>query len=164
MATIHSRKAWGAKTPKPRTPQNVKAVRELFVHWPGGIPATWQSVNTAAEERQTMRNIQSFHMGPERGWSDFAYNFAIFQSGRIYRGRGMDWVPAAQAGHNTNTTAVVVFIGPEDRPSSAVLVALKSLRHHCERRAGHRLAVRPHGAVTSTECPGPRLRAFVSDL
>lgn len=161
---IHSRKSWRARTPHPRTPQSPKNVTELFVHWPGGVPRSWRNIKTAVQETATMRSIQEFHMGPERGWSDFAYSFAIFPSGRIYRGRGMDWVPASQLSHNTGTASVCVFLGPDDPVPSAVIDAIKDLRNHCEKRAGRKLRLRPHRSVNSTDCPGSRLATVVAKL
>lgn len=101
---------------------------------------------------------------PARRWSFFAYSFAVFQSGRVYRGRGMNWVPAGQEGHNTGTVAVLCVVGPGDDPSPAMLRSLRGLRAHCERKAGHGLNVRGHGEVVQTACPGPELRRLVREL
>lgn len=111
-----------------------------------------------------MRDIQAFHMGPERKWSDFAYNFAIFPSGRCYYGRGLRYVPAAQAEHNTNTAAVIVFIGPDDIVPVAVRQAIRDLRAHCTNKSRHNVRLRAHKDVTSTGCPGPKLTATVRSL
>jgi hypothetical protein len=161
---IIGRPTWRARSPRPRQPQNPKTVREFFIHWPGNEPASWAHVDTRAEERATMRATQDFHMGPQRKWSDFAYSFAIFKSGRVYRGRGMTYVPASQLGHNTGTVSVCVFLGPNDPVPDAVVRSIKELRAFCEHRAGHPLDVRPHSSVTSTECPGPRLLAIANRL
>ena len=111
-----------------------------------------------------MREIQDFHMGPQRGWSDFAYSFAIFPSGRIYRGRGGPYVPAAQANRNTNTIAVVVFLGPDDSIPVAVQDSLKWLHRHMSKKCGRTLTVRAHNAVTPTSCPGPALTLLAKRL
>jgi hypothetical protein len=161
---IIGRPTWRARSPRPRQPQNPQAVREFFIHWPGNEPTSWAHVDTRAEERATMRAIQDFHMGPERGWSDFAYSFAIFKSGRVYRGRGMTWVPASQLAHNTGTVSVCVFVGPNDPVPDAVVRSIRELRSFCEHKAGHTLDVRPHSAVTGTECPGPRLLSIANRL
>jgi hypothetical protein len=161
---IIGRPTWRARRPRPRQPQNPRSVRELFIHWPGADPHSWAHVDTRAEERATMRAIQDFHMGPERKWSDFAYSFAIFKSGRVYRGRGMNWVPASQLDHNTGTVSVCVFVGPDDPVPDVALRSIKELRAFCERKAGHVLDVRPHSSVTGTECPGPRLLQIANRL
>lgn len=160
--TIHSRKSWGARAPRPRAPQSRTAVRELFIHWPAlgsGSTLKWD----AAREREELRSEQAFHMDT-RGWSDIGYSFAVFPSGRVYRLRGMDWVPAAQEGHNTNTVAVTCVLGPNDKPTDAMIASLWSLKNHCDGKAGRDLVVRPHGDVTATSCPGPNLRAIIPEL
>jgi len=164
MAEIRSRRSWGAARPRPRSLQNPLNVAELFVHWNGSVPASFKHINTVAEEEALMRSTQAFHMGPQRGWSDFAYSFAIMPSGRIYRGRGMKWVPAAQANHNSNTNAVIVFLGPDDPVPAAVVDAIKSLHRHVNRRSLRNVRLRAHRDVTGTECPGPRLTALVRKL
>lgn len=161
---IHGRKSWGARKPRPRTRQDPHNVRELFIHWNGSSPRSFANIDTVAEEESIMRGTQDFHMGPQREWSDFAYSFAIFPSGRVYRGRGMDWVPASQLNHNTNTASCIVFLGTDDKIPDAVIHAIKELRKHCEARAGHALDVRPHRAVTQTDCPGPRLTELANRL
>lgn len=161
---IHSRGFWKASKPKPRSRQSASSIRELFVHWPGDSPRSWRNVNTEAEEAAVMRQEQAFHMGPQRGWSDFAYSFAIFPSGRVYRGRGIDYVPASQLSHNTGTLSVCIFVGPDDTIPDHVIESLKLLRKYLENKCGHKLALRPHKSVTSTACPGPKLSALVGKL
>lgn len=161
---IISRKHWGARDPRSnRSSQSPQGVRELFLHWPGEGVESYASVNTPQEEEAAMRKYQDFHMDG-RGWADFAYSFAVFPSGRVYRGRGMGNVPAAQDGHNTNTVAVCVVLGTKDKLTPVIKAAVEELRDHCREVAGHGLRVRGHGEVTSTECPGPTLRAWLAKL
>jgi hypothetical protein len=152
-----SRKRWGARAPKSRT-RNTK-VTQLFLHWNGGAPRSFRHINTEAEERELMRSTQRFHMDT-RGWSDFAYSYAIMPSGRVYMGRGMGYVPASQAPHNTGTASVIVFIGPDDPLTGRVEDAVKRLRKHVEKHAGQRVAVRAHRDVNATTCPGDKLAAL----
>lgn len=161
---IRSRASWGARKPRPRDTQTFDQIRELFIHWPGSEPGSWRHVNTEDEEKRTMREIQAFHMGPQRNWSDFAYSFAVFPSGRIYRGRGGPYVPAAQLGHNTGTVAVCVFLGPDDSVPENVVISLRWLKKYLEGKTGHTLKVRPHKSVTQTECPGPALTILARQL
>lgn len=159
---IHTREYWKARAARPRERQNPRNVREFFVHWPGEARSL-RSIDTREEEKQEMRDEQAFHMNV-RKWADFAYSFAVFQSGRVYRGRGMDFVPAAQEGHNTNTVAVTCVLGPGDKPSDAMLLSLRRLKNHCDERAGRDLVARPHSDVVQTSCPGDALRAIIGDL
>ena len=156
---IIPRNQWGARKPRPR--QRQSSWREFFLHWPGD--GRFAHIDTPAEEREQMREWQNFHMDV-RGWSDYGYAFAVFPSGRVYRGRGMDWVPAAQEGHNTGTVPVICVVGPGEQMTDAMKRSLRELKNHCDKRAGRDLTARPHSAVTSTSCPGPVVRAFVDDL
>lgn len=111
-----------------------------------------------------MRAIQAFHMGPQRGWADFAYNFAVFMDGRVYRGRGIDYVPAAQEGHNTNTVAILCVVGDEETPSRLMVRGLIDLKDHLDKRCGRDLSVKPHSSVVATACPGNRIRNIINQI
>lgn len=190
--TIVSRKAWGARPPRNVTVQDKRSVRELFIHWPGSAGSLLH-INTRAEEAAHMRADQNFHMNArerlaradlagdtaratflrqefgdyedERGWSDIAYNYEVFPSGRVYRGRGFTHVPAGQLNHNAGTVAVCCVLGSADREiPSAMNLTLRRFVAWAEKYATHELKVRGHGEVVNTSCPGPALRAFVPRL
>lgn len=161
---IHSRRSWGARKPVNRAYHNPRGHKALFVHWNGTSPVSFKHINTVAEERELMRSTQAFHMGPERKWSDFAYSYAIMPSGRIYRGRGITRVPASQLNNNTNTVSVIVFLGPGDTVTPAVKKSIRDLHRYVNRRSRLRVRLRPHSAVTQTECPGPKLTAVVKEM
>lgn len=153
---IISRNKWTSRRPRQMTKQAITNVKELFLHWPGNHTTKKLRPN---QEQALLRSWLSQHMDTQ-GWSFIGYNFAVFASGRIYRLRGGDWVPAAQQGHNTNTIAVVC-VGPVTDKMKAALVDLKN---HLDRRAGRDLRVRGHGEVVNTACPGPELRKFAKTL
>lgn len=153
---IRSRKSWGARPPRPRSRQHPTNVSEFFIHWPGNNRDNFLA---EAQEKAKLREWQDFHMNG-RGWSDIGYNFAVFSSGRIYRLRGMDWVPAAQEFHNTNTVSCVCV----GMVTGAMKASIIDLKNHCDRRAKRDLTARPHSAVTATDCPGDELRALVPVL
>lgn len=158
MAHIRTRKDWKARAARPRTRQAPTSVTEFFIHWPGN---NRDKNLTLAQERAKLREWQNLHMDePSRRWSDIGYSFVVFSSGRIYRGRGMDFVPASQLGHNTGTVSACC-VGPITKEMQQALVSLKN---HCDNRAGQDLRVRGHGEVTATECPGADLRRFVPTL
>lgn len=157
--TVSSRRKWGARKPLDRIKQSPASVRELFIHWPAAIHST-KPIDTVAEECAELRAEQAYHMDVQH-WSDIGYNYAAFQSGRVYRLRGLRWVPAAQLGHNTGTVAVTCVLGPDDIPSAALKWSLMRLKDRLDARTGRDLVVRPHSAVTPTSCPGPHLRAIL---
>lgn len=163
MIRIYSRSSWGARKGPGKARQNFASIREFFIHWNGTEPKSFRSINTVAEERSLMRSTQNFHMDT-RGWSDFAYSYAIMPSGRVYRGRGISYVPASQLNHNTNTASVIVFLGPDDKITPAVEKSIKGLAAYVNRRSVHKVDIRPHSSVTATECPGPHLTALANRI
>ena len=156
---IVSRRAWGARKPRERTYQDPRSVREIFVHYtesPGGQYAF-------EDQRRVMQQTQDFHMDT-RGWSDIAYNFLVFNSSRprVFYGRGARVVPAAQAGHNTNTVAIAVVMRDGEKLGWRTRLQLRRLIWNLRKKTIRRnVPVRPQSAVTATSCPGDQLRAFV---
>jgi len=162
MIKIASRKSWGARPARPRIPQSDNQIREFFVHHPAS-PHDLGHIDTDQEQDAYARSIQDFHMDT-RGWSDIAYSFLVFQNGRVYRGRGRNYVPAAQLGHNTGTIAVMCVLGDREAPSRQMCDSLIRLKDRMDREVGRDLVARPHSSVTSTDCPGDKLRAFIPSL
>lgn len=178
------RAEWGAQPPNCRTPRPISGIGEHFLHWPGAA-SSLAGINTRDEEARWMREVQAFHMNgrtpsPEfqiahpclhrdaadkgHGWCDIGYTDAVFLSGRIYQGRGLQALPAAQLNHNAGTAAIVCVLGPRDHITPEMEAAVKWLLHHHRARIGHRTRVRPHSAVTPTTCPGPALTLLAHRL
>lgn len=159
---IHSRQSWRARKPGPRATQSDSQIKEFFLHHPAD-PHHLQGTDTNQEQGAYMRAIQNFHMDV-RGWSDFAYAFAVFQDGEVYRGRGRGYVPAAQLGHNTGTISVLCVVGDGEKPSAQLYNGLARLKDEMDKRVGRDLIVRPHSAVFNTTCPGDEIRALIPRL
>jgi hypothetical protein len=162
--TIHSRKSWGARAPRPGTAkQSDSQIREFFLHHPADPSHDLAHIDTDQEQDAYARGIQAFHMD-SRGWNDIGYSFMVFQDGVIYRCRGRGTVPAAQLGHNTGTIAVLCVTANGERPSHALYVSLAHLKDKMDSLVGRDLRVRAHGDVFATECPGPEIRALIPRL
>ncbi|MCZ2826075.1 MULTISPECIES: N-acetylmuramoyl-L-alanine amidase [unclassified Modestobacter] len=81
---VRPRSAWaqGLPTPGPLEQEQPTDVRFLIVHHsaspngyaPGEVPAV-------------LRGFHAFHTGPDKGWSDVAYNFFIDRYGAVWEGR-----------------------------------------------------------------------------
>lgn len=148
------RSAWNAGAQK--ADSMGAATQGLFVHH-----TVADSPTTKAGEEQEMRDLQQ--IARSRGFVDISYSFIVFQSGRIWEGRGKGREGAHTIGYNDNAYAVAAA-GNYDRqtPSKAMIEAIRWLRRQyldLENRP-----VRPHSAVSSTACPGSKLRARISDL
>lgn len=158
---IVSRKGWGAAPPRDRTFQDPRSVKEIFLHYSESASPG----SGFADQAQAIRNIQSFHQGPQRGWSDVGYSYLVTNSriSRVFVGRGCRVVPAAQLNHNTNTVAVCVVMGANEKLRWSTRIQLRRLIWHLRRKRLRRnAAVRPHSAVTDTSCPGNDIRAFIN--
>jgi len=55
-------------------------------------------------EHDNVETMRKWHL--DRGWSDVGYHFFIRKDGTVENGRDLEWIPAAQAGHNTGTIAI----------------------------------------------------------
>jgi hypothetical protein len=161
---IYSRERWGARQTNPTAHQNITSIRAAYLHW------TESGGREASFDRQAahMRMLQNYHI-QTRGWSDLGYHYVVFQPygrlrwARVFEGRKLNRVPAAQAGANTNTCAIAVVMRPGDELKWATKVQLRRLVNRVKRQAGPPVRVRPHSAVTETTCPGDKIRAFIRD-
>ena len=57
-------------------------------------------------EHDNIQTITKWHF--QRGFSEIGYHFIITKDGTIHTGRNIELIPAAQAGHNTNSIAICV--------------------------------------------------------
>ncbi len=71
-----------------------RAVSRVFIHCSASDVAAHDNVKT----------IDQWHR--QRGWSEIGYHFYIDKSGVLHKGRDIEKIPAAQAGHNRGTIAV----------------------------------------------------------
>lgn len=160
--TIVGRDEWGAAPPNGSfTPQKLTTNSTLFVHWSAG---SGRDIDTGPEQKATMRAIQRMHQR-DRGWTDIAYGFVVFQPrgklrrARAYIGRGPDVVPASQIGHNAGNTSVCVVMGPGEKLRRSTVRRIKSIykRLECGSVKGHR-------DVGGTECPGDPLYSRLNEI
>jgi hypothetical protein len=140
------RSAWGAAPP--RSIRTIGPVDDVYAHTQA---AAIDQTMTPAQEAAVMRGMQDFHMSPPgrlprvraffariirrirppgRGFSDIAYSFVIFPSGRTYEGRGWG---RSHGGNLSNTNLVSVsfcFAGHGDvqHPTPAAFESFRRLR------------------------------------
>lgn len=149
MNKIITRASWQARPPR-SVARCVYVRNVLWVHHStGAAPA-----NSMDAEAEWMRGIQDFHMGPSRNWSDFAYNFAVAPSGRVYEGRGANVWGAHTVGHNDEPAVCLMGDYSEQTPTAAMREAVWWLADHLGMTEldGHRDA-------NSTSCPGDEAMA-----
>lgn len=158
----YSRHDWRALTAHPMETQKTSRIHEAFLHHSDDANAA--RFDTLEEQKAKMRQIQEFHMGG-RGWSDIAYHYVIFQPGkadvaRIFAGRRLSAVPAAQEEHNTNTLAICVvgdFTPGHDTLDRNTRYAIEVLL----RRYPQLKTLGGHRQVVSTSCPGANIMRYL---
>lgn len=149
--TYITRADWGARPA--RHVAYITSLRRFFVHW-----AVTKAPATLSAGKATMRAIQNFHMDV-RGWSDFAYSFAVDQDGRIYEGRGHRRSGGHTFGWNNHSEAVVFLGGPGDVPTSRAKEAMAAIRNI----EAHGVISAAHSRMSATACPGPDLTPWAND-
>lgn len=107
-------------------------------------------------EVQAIQGVEKYH-AVNRGWNGIGYHFVVFQSGRIFEGRGWERVGAHASGHNRTTYGICLAIdGANHSPTRAAVEAVRWLIE-----VGVKLGyveedytLRGHRDVGSTTCPG----------
>jgi hypothetical protein len=140
---IVSRAEWGAKPARSQSRLDPSKVSRFVLHHTTGRYAG----------PQTVRQIQAFHQGPERGWADIGYNFLIAPDGTVFEGRGWGYSGAHARGYNA-TSIGAAFIGDGRQPvPDAALRSILLLAAEADRRFGKLKRV-GHRDVGATACPG----------
>jgi hypothetical protein len=140
---IVPRAEWGAAPARSQTVLQPSRVVAFVLHHTTG----------SYRDASTVRAIQAFHQGPERGWADIGYNFLVAPDGTVFEGRGWGYTGAHARGHNS-TTLGVAFIGDGRQPvPEAAKRSILLLAQEADRRFG-RLNRLGHRDVGATACPG----------
>lgn len=164
---ILPRSAWKAQPPRTREMTAVRGTwNRITVHH----SAESQDENAGGSLQETaaaLRRIQKVHMDagdPEHGWADIGYHFLIDGAGRVLEGRELAWQGAHARGANNRDNIGVCLLGDFSRrsPSPAATAALQRVLDDLRSRysvPGTRVYL--HKELTSTDCPGPALSAWV---
>lgn len=133
----------------PTSISRISASLGIFTHW------------TAGPVDQTVRQIQQFHMGPSRGWTDIAYSWLVDQNGTIFEGRGWGRSGAHTQGYNSSSHAVCAICGHDGEVTEVMLDGLSRVHREHDRLygAGFHLPHRDANGA-STACPGDKLAAW----
>jgi hypothetical protein len=156
-----TRKQWGARAPKGH-PSRLASTRGVKLHYTGG-----RVDPRLADDHDLcfalVRSIQKSHMDGN-GWQDIGYTAVACSHRKVFVGRGLNMLPAANgAGLNSGHYAVLALVGnsgltvPPDDMLHGILDAIEWLR--AEGRAGSE--IKGHRDGYATDCPGPELYAWV---
>lgn len=156
------RKEWGARPP--RGTDGVPSTRGVKVHYTGS------RVDPGLKDdhgkcRRMVQSIQRHHMD-DNHWNDIGYTAVVCHHGYVFEGRGPGVLCAANGlGLNGDHYAVCGLVGnaglttPSDAMLNGILDAIRWLRNRG--RAGSEIKLHMDGY--STDCPGPKLSAWVRD-
>lgn len=123
MNEIISRREWGAPN-RPLSIDRTPLDNQVIFHTEAGAIRGRQSYN---EDVAHMRAIDSFHAN-QRGWpGGVGYQFVIMESGRIFEGRGWDWMGGHTKGLNTELGICFAGHGDQARETPAQEAAAKWL-------------------------------------
>lgn len=140
---------------------------KFVVHW-GGSPVRSGAVDgVPSEEEAQLQSWEYFHMEVQ-GWLGIAYNWAIGNSGTLYRLRGENRSAATSGDYepdgipeNHEGIAVVFIIGLGQLASDDALDTFRLLYQERGLADGITTVIR-HKDTTSTSCPGDQLSDWVS--
>lgn len=154
---ILPRGAWGALPAHRITPLRWASVRYSVLHWPASMGV--KIGHDEATVARWLRSWQRMHMN-DRGWSDIAYSHAVDLAGRLWTLRGWDRVEGGVKNRGGHCVSILAVLGSKDTPTPAMLATIRAWQAEADRRAGRRLTRTYHGALVSTDCPGPKLTAW----
>ena len=148
---IITRELWGARPPK--SPYSPQTPEQLTVHH-SSEPTQANFLGAAS-----IRGIQAFHQGPERGWSDIGYHFLVAPDGKIYEGRPAE-VVGAHSPPNTGKVGICTIgnfenaeqVTPAQRASLVSLLAYLAGKYKIAPSKIH-----GHRDFQGTDCPGQQL-------
>ena len=162
MVEVIARSVWGARY---RAGFGTRPVRNLEVWLHHSVTKHLPASASAAQEREQMRALE--RIGQQRFGGGISYTFAVFPSGRVYAGTGLDRIGAHTKGHNTRGAAIVLVGNYQSTaPTKAQETAIAGLLQDLERDGA---IARPvltggHRDVAATACPGnrayPRIKAI----
>lgn len=152
-----TRTQWGSKFDYSRNTLMPSTCKGVALHWTG--PAQGTFTHDLCDNK--VRGIEDYHING-KGWAGIAYNALVCPHGYIFEGRGSKYRSAANGDvtKNNNYYAVCYLGGQGDGFTDAAKVAFMRAVQWL-RTTGAGAAVIGHRDVTSTECPGATIWAWL---
>ena len=158
-----TRSQWKARAPKAPA-AHLASTRGVKVHYTGDT-VDLRLADDHDRCAPLVREIQAFHMDG-RGWNDIGYSFAVCPHGYVFEGRGLHHLPAANGpGLNSGHYAVLGLVGNKGliEPSDAMLNGIRDAIDYVRAEGDAGNEIKGHRDGYSTDCPGPKLYAWVKD-
>ena len=156
-----TRAQWQARAPK-GSYDTIARTKGVKIHYTGGRvdPATVEDHDLCAA---AVRGIQRGHM-EGNGWLDIGYSLAVCSHRKVFIGRGLHHLPAANgAGLNSGHYAVLGLVGNSGLvvPPDGMLHGIRDAIEYLRAEGGAGPEIKGHQDGYSTDCPGPKLYAWV---
>lgn len=156
-----SRAEWQARAPK-GTYDTIARTKGVKVHYTGGRvdPRTVDDHDLC---EAAVRGIQRGHMNGN-GWLDIGYSFVACSHRKVFVGRGLNRLPAANGpGLNSGHYAILGLVGNSGLvvPPDGMLHGIVDAIEYVRKNGGAGPEVKGHQDGYSTDCPGPKLYAWV---
>ncbi|WP_219464115.1 peptidoglycan recognition protein family protein [Nonomuraea rhizosphaerae] len=155
------RRDWGARAPRGGYTQ-LGSTKGVKVHYTGG-QVDPGIVGNHAGCVSLVKSIQGYHMDGN-GWMDIGYSFVACPHRKVFEGRGLHHLPAANgAGLNAGHYAVLGLVGNAGlvQPPDGVLHAILDAIEYVRQNGGAGNEIKGHRDGYSTDCPGEPLYAWV---
>lgn len=158
---VIERADWGAEGGKGAY---IGDVDDVIIHhfWRPSLP----QVVAPEREAALMRSVEKTHV-EDNGWSGFGYSFVVFQSGRVYEGRGWGREGAHTVGMNDRSVGIAFAIdGDKHAPTPEAWAAAKALIADGV-ALGHispDMEISGHRDHASKSCPGRLIAPHIQSL
>lgn len=163
---IHDTTSWGARPPRTAITLLNRRPKGIVIHHTASANVSDTSLVHA---KQLARNIQAFHMGPQRNWIDTGQHFTVSRGGHMLEGRhrsleaalgGQRHVLGAHAGDACNRG----YVGIENEgtymtglpPATQWQALVKLCAWLCNQYGMDTDNIIGHRQCKSTDCPGDR--------
>lgn len=160
---IVPRDAWGAQGGKGHW-MDQRRVDEVVVHhfWRPSLP----DVVSPAEETELMQRVERVHV-EDNGWRGIGYHFVVFQSGRVYEGRGWGREGGHTTGRNEDSIGIVFAIdGDVHEPTEEAWEAAEALVELgvAEGHLTDDVTISGHTDHAEKSCPGELIQPHIQRL
>ena len=164
MADILARSEWTAAN-RGGGSLAAEKVTGITLHYPASGNTKLNELSKG-QVASRLRGWRSYHVST-LGWADIGYNFAVDGSGRTWelRGAGRQGVHAGNV--NPIRIGILLIVGDNEEPTKEAIDAVNELWAWLQKNhfANIGRSVLGHGqeAGNSTQCPGPKVRALISN-
>ena len=155
----------------PALAKNTNTDQGMIAHYDGSrrLLDDWRERGHAACVAY-WRSVRNSHMNGN-GWRDIGYAYFVCPDRKVFEGRGVDRIQAAEAptpgklqGGNTRYVAVTFGTGPGEMPEPGQIQAWHDLRDWLMASHDVKPTIYDHANFTSTSCAGTVIRPLKGTL